>query len=154
MMAHDVSSLTEWLRRQELLGPEQLAKAAGELRALLPEAPLLFEELVFRGWQTSYHPGQFRDGGRGRFGRYLLLERRGHGGQGEVFQALERTMNRRVATARRRWGWVWRNSFDKNKLGAYPAKTWEAISWPGVREPSGRRYAPSSARFRNIAVSR
>jgi serine/threonine-protein kinase len=55
----------------------------------LPDAKAIAGELVWRGWLTPYQANQLLHG-RGRelvLGSYVLLERLGAGGMGQVFKA-------------------------------------------------------------------
>jgi len=98
MMATRSATFLDILRQSQLLGPQQLAQLLdqesrwGDLRALA-------QELVTRNWLTPYQVNRLLKG-RGAdliLGPYLVLERLGEGGTGQVFKARHQRMNRVVA---------------------------------------------------------
>jgi hypothetical protein len=90
-----VSALLQTLGQSGILTPAQLAslpRNAADSRAL-------GRELLQRGWLTAYQMNQLLQG-RGLdlvLGPYLLLERLGEGGVGQVFKARHQKMDRIVA---------------------------------------------------------
>src|SRR5262249_49237202 len=90
----------EVLRQCELLKPAQLNElilADLQGRSAGPDA--LIRDLLGRGWLTPYQGDRLA---RGRaqeleLGPYLVLERLGEGGAGEVFKARHRKMTRLAA---------------------------------------------------------
>jgi len=92
------ADLVDVLRRQRLLAAAQLSELP-RLQVAFPEPRLLCKQLVQRGWLTAYQANQLLSG-RGPeliMGPYLLLDRLGEGGNGQVFKARHQTMQRVVA---------------------------------------------------------
>ncbi len=82
-----------------LLPPEQARELAHSLRARFEDPRALARELLGRDWLTPYQVNQlFRGNGAGLvLGPYVLLERLGEGGKGEVFTARHQKLRRVVA---------------------------------------------------------
>jgi serine/threonine protein kinase/Leucine-rich repeat (LRR) protein len=92
------SSLVDTLRQYRLLEPTQLE----ELKNGQPGSPdpkALAKELMNRGWLTAYQVNQLFQGKAQELvlGQYVLLERLGEGGMGQVFKARHRNLNRIAA---------------------------------------------------------
>jgi serine/threonine protein kinase/WD40 repeat protein len=87
------------LRDSALLQPAQLEQLARLPEAQDPDPSSLARQVYKRGWLTRYQLSQVAQG-RGkelRIGPYLLLDRLGEGGMGQVFKAQHEHMGRVVA---------------------------------------------------------
>src|SRR5205823_5766792 len=94
-----VGALLRELRHHPLLAPAQFDEAWRALRPRHTEPRGLARALLERGWLTAYQVNQLLQG-RGAelvFGPYVLLERLGEGGAGQVFKARHQKMERVVA---------------------------------------------------------
>jgi WD40 repeat protein/tRNA A-37 threonylcarbamoyl transferase component Bud32 len=94
-----LTGFAEALRHARLLEPDQLEAVAGDLRTRFPEPKALAAELLRRGWLTAYQANLLLQG-RGRellLGSYVLLERLGEGGMGQVFKARNWKLGKIVA---------------------------------------------------------
>jgi hypothetical protein len=89
MVIASAAGLADVLRQGRLLEPAQLDELARDLLGRYPDPRDLARELVRRGWLTPYQVNQVFQG-RGPqllLGSYVLLERLGEGGMGQVFKA-------------------------------------------------------------------
>jgi serine/threonine protein kinase/WD40 repeat protein len=94
-----VAALVDELRQSPLLNRSQVDEISLQLLQRFTEPMTLAKELLKRGWLTPYQVNQLLQG-RGRelmLGPYVLLERLGEGGAGQVFKARHLKMNRIVA---------------------------------------------------------
>jgi serine/threonine-protein kinase len=94
-----VTDLMKALAESPLLNPAQQQELAGALQDRFTDPRSLARELLQRGWLTPYQVNQLLQG-RGQqlvLGPYMLLERLGEGGAGQVFKARHQRMNRTVA---------------------------------------------------------
>jgi serine/threonine protein kinase len=102
MADSSIGALVDTLRRCALLPAEQQAFVEQGLVPLGLDVRALVRELVQRGWLTDYQARELR-AGRGkqlRLGNYLLLDRLGAGGMGEVFKARQEPLDRVIALKR------------------------------------------------------
>src|SRR5262245_43633153 len=99
MSIKGVADFTKALHESGLLEDEQLREISTSLESRFPAPPELAAELVRRGWLTSYQADQLLRGNGHKLvlGQYILLERLGEGGMGQVFKARHRLMKRVVA---------------------------------------------------------
>jgi serine/threonine protein kinase len=93
------ATLLERLRSTEILPADRLDDLARLPEAQDADARALAKVVLKRGWLTRYQINQIH-AGRGKeliIGSYLLLDRLGEGGMGQVFKAQHRHMGRTVA---------------------------------------------------------
>ena len=93
------TTLLERLRSSDLLSAEQLQELSGLPEAHEPDPKVLAKAVLQRGWLTKFQISQTAMG-KGKdllVGPYVLLDRLGEGGMGQVFKARHRHMKRIVA---------------------------------------------------------
>ena len=98
--AVSVSTMIETLRQYQLLGLPQLNELRrADAQRQFADSRALAKELLARNWLTPYQVNQLLQGRGGNLvlGSYLLLERLGEGGAGQVFKARHQKMNRVIA---------------------------------------------------------
>jgi formylglycine-generating enzyme required for sulfatase activity len=98
-MTKQLNSFVDGLRACGILAPEQLEQVAGWAAAADADPQVIARDIVGRGWLTAFQIKMLWKG-RGAelfVGQYVLLDRIGEGGMGEVFQARHRRMERDVA---------------------------------------------------------
>lgn len=93
------ATLIDTLRQHQILEPEQLAEVTRTLQVQFPEPRDLARELMKRGWLSAYQLNLLMQGRGGELvlGSYVLQERIGEGGMGQVFKARHQKMGRLVA---------------------------------------------------------
>jgi len=93
-----VVDFVEVIRQNQLLEGEQLEELT-RLRASCPDPRSLAKHLIEKCWLTPYQINQlFQKRGQDLvLGQYVLLERLGEGGMGQVFKARHRRLDRVVA---------------------------------------------------------
>ena len=92
-------TLLERLRGLDLLAPEQLAELSGLPESKESDPRVLGKVILQRGWLTRFQISLVASG-KGKdlsVGSYLLLDKLGEGGMGQVFKARHKHMNRLVA---------------------------------------------------------
>lgn len=86
------------LRAHRLLEPERLEQVA-RVSGKFSDPRALAKDLIQRGWLTAFQVNKLLQG-KGQslvLGQYVLLERLGQGGMGEVFKARHSSLDRIVA---------------------------------------------------------
>jgi serine/threonine protein kinase len=94
-----VGSFVKTISECKLLRPTALDQVTRDLSPACPDPRTLAKELLQRGWLTPYQINQILHGrGAGLvIGPYIVLERLGEGGTGQVFKARHQKMERIVA---------------------------------------------------------
>jgi serine/threonine-protein kinase len=94
-----VAALVDTLSQTPLLAPAQHQEMSRTLAPRFSEPRTLIQALLQRGWLTPYQANRLLQGRVGELllGPYLLLDRLGEGGAGQVFKARHQKMNRLAA---------------------------------------------------------
>lgn len=88
-MATQTATLVQALEQFHILDPAQMREVTQKMQGRFPASAALAGELVKRGWLTSFQVDKLLQG-RGRelqLGPYLVQDRLGAGGAGEVYKA-------------------------------------------------------------------
>jgi serine/threonine-protein kinase len=99
MTTDSLADLVDALLAGGLLTAEQQRELAAGLSDRFPDARSLVHSLVERGWLSNFQADEVI-AGRAKdlvLGQYVLLDRLGEGGMGQVFKARHQLMNRIVA---------------------------------------------------------
>jgi serine/threonine-protein kinase len=99
MSVDSLAHFAELLRHSRLLEADQLAELAVQLRGRSPQPRDLARDLLQRGWLTPYQINQLFNGRGGDLllGSYVLIERLGAGGMGQVYKARNWKLGKIVA---------------------------------------------------------
>jgi serine/threonine protein kinase len=99
MSVETVADFAAMLAKGRLLKPDQLEEIAARLQRRFPEPRTLAAELIRRDWLTPFQVNKlFQDHGEELLlGSYVLLERLGAGGMGEVYKARNWKLDKIVA---------------------------------------------------------
>ncbi|HEY7310888.1 MAG TPA: serine/threonine-protein kinase [Gemmataceae bacterium] len=99
MSTISAAALVDLLRDCRILDATQLEKINRALKGRDPDPRAIARELLKHGWLTAYQANQLLlgHGSELRLSPYLLLDRLGEGGMGQVFKARHQLMNRIVA---------------------------------------------------------
>jgi hypothetical protein len=94
-----MDALVDAIHQSHLVSAVQLQAITSDLQVRFPEPRTLAGELLKRNWLTAYQVNQLLQGRGGELtvGPYVLLERLGEGGAGQVFKARHPKQDRLVA---------------------------------------------------------
>src|SRR5689334_9388372 len=99
MVPQSLDSFLRHLEELQILPPGQWQTVRDDLRQRFPDARSLARELIDRGWLTPFQANKLLQGQASELhlGPFLVLERIGEGGMGQVFRARHRRLERVVA---------------------------------------------------------
>jgi serine/threonine-protein kinase len=99
MAMDSVAKLVDTLRQYRVVESAQLEELNKNLQSQFTDPRALARELLQRGWLTAYQVNQIFQGRAADLvlGAYIVLERLGEGGMGQVFKARHQKLNRVVA---------------------------------------------------------
>src|SRR5258708_29553082 len=98
-MQKQLATFIDGIRQSGLLGSEQVDQIVAWAEAPDADPQVIAKEIVQRGWLSAFQIKLFWKG-RGAelfLNQYVLVERLGEGGMGEVYKARHRRMERDVA---------------------------------------------------------
>src|SRR5579884_4043762 len=96
MTAPTIAAFVAAIQENELLRPHELDCLVHDLQGRFAKTRHLARELMNRTWLTSYQVRKLFQGKADglRLGQYILLDRLGEGGMGQVFRARHRRLDR------------------------------------------------------------
>jgi len=99
MATTTADALFDTLRRKRLLEPSQLADLTRAMKGKNPDPDKIARALLKHGWLTTYQANQLLQGRADGLvlGQYVILDRIGEGGMGQVYKAKHRGLGRIVA---------------------------------------------------------
>ncbi len=96
MTAASIQSVVDALRATSVLNAEQESTLSRDLAARFPDPESLLRDLVERAWLSSYQADCILNGRSAELllGQYLVLDRLGEGGMGQVLKVRHRQLDR------------------------------------------------------------